>query len=142
MDAAETIVTTTEGGVRRSGPDFTNDLLASMPLLRRRARALCRDGHRADDLAQETLAKAWQYRQTFAAGSRLEAWLFTIMRHHFYSEGRRGSRCQTGWQLDPAAMAEIERILSETITDPVGPEFMAPPIGAPRMRPPHEGGPF
>jgi aryl-alcohol dehydrogenase-like predicted oxidoreductase len=33
----------------------------------------------------------------------------------------------TGWSLDPAAMAEIDRILRETITDAVGPEFMAPP---------------
>jgi len=33
----------------------------------------------------------------------------------------------SGWQLDAAAMAEIDRILRETITDPVGPEFMAPP---------------
>jgi aryl-alcohol dehydrogenase-like predicted oxidoreductase len=33
----------------------------------------------------------------------------------------------TGWQLDASAKAEIDRILRETITDPVGPEFMAPP---------------
>jgi aryl-alcohol dehydrogenase-like predicted oxidoreductase len=32
-----------------------------------------------------------------------------------------------GWTLDAAAKAEIDRILRETITDPVGPEFMAPP---------------
>jgi aryl-alcohol dehydrogenase-like predicted oxidoreductase len=32
-----------------------------------------------------------------------------------------------GWSLDAAAKAEIDRILSEEITDPVGPEFMAPP---------------
>jgi aryl-alcohol dehydrogenase-like predicted oxidoreductase len=32
-----------------------------------------------------------------------------------------------GWSLDAAAKAEINRILRETITDPVGPEFMAPP---------------
>ena len=32
-----------------------------------------------------------------------------------------------GWQLDDAAMVEIDRILQETIKDPVGPEFMAPP---------------
>jgi len=32
-----------------------------------------------------------------------------------------------GWSLDAAAKAEIDRILSDTITDPVGPEFMAPP---------------
>jgi hypothetical protein len=31
------------------------------------------------------------------------------------------------WSLDAAAKAEIDRILQETITDPVGPEFMAPP---------------
>jgi aryl-alcohol dehydrogenase-like predicted oxidoreductase len=32
-----------------------------------------------------------------------------------------------GWNIDDAAMAEIERILADTIKDPVGPEFMAPP---------------
>ena len=32
-----------------------------------------------------------------------------------------------GWRLDADAMAEIERILRATITEPVGPEFMAPP---------------
>jgi aryl-alcohol dehydrogenase-like predicted oxidoreductase len=33
-----------------------------------------------------------------------------------------------GWSLDSAAKAEIDRILRESITDPVGPEFMAPPL--------------
>jgi aryl-alcohol dehydrogenase-like predicted oxidoreductase len=33
----------------------------------------------------------------------------------------------TGWRIDSSAMAEIDRILSETIVDAVGPEFMAPP---------------
>jgi aryl-alcohol dehydrogenase-like predicted oxidoreductase len=32
-----------------------------------------------------------------------------------------------GWQLDAAARTEIDRILGETIADPIGPEFMAPP---------------
>jgi aryl-alcohol dehydrogenase-like predicted oxidoreductase len=32
-----------------------------------------------------------------------------------------------GWSLDAAATTEIDRILRESITDPVGPEFMAPP---------------
>jgi len=31
------------------------------------------------------------------------------------------------WSLDTAAKAEIDRILRESIADPVGPEFMAPP---------------
>lgn len=32
-----------------------------------------------------------------------------------------------GWSLDSAALAKIDQILSDAITDPVGPEFMAPP---------------
>ena len=35
-----------------------------------------------------------------------------------------------GWSLDVAAMREIDRILERTITNPVGPEFMAPPQAA------------
>lgn len=33
----------------------------------------------------------------------------------------------SGWSLDTPAKTEIDRILRETITDPIGPEFMAPP---------------
>lgn len=37
-----------------------------------------------------------------------------------------------GWQLDASANAQIDRILSETIRDPVGPEFMAPSVRPPK----------
>jgi aryl-alcohol dehydrogenase-like predicted oxidoreductase len=33
----------------------------------------------------------------------------------------------SGWSIDDEARTEIEKILREEITDPVGPEFMAPP---------------
>jgi aryl-alcohol dehydrogenase-like predicted oxidoreductase len=36
----------------------------------------------------------------------------------------------TGWRLDAPTKTEIDRILRETIVDPVGPEFMAPPARA------------
>jgi aryl-alcohol dehydrogenase-like predicted oxidoreductase len=32
-----------------------------------------------------------------------------------------------GWKLDPAALAEIDRIVAASVRDPIGPEFMAPP---------------
>jgi aryl-alcohol dehydrogenase-like predicted oxidoreductase len=35
-----------------------------------------------------------------------------------------------GWSLDTDVKAEIDRVLRERITDPVGPEFMAPPARA------------
>jgi len=37
----------------------------------------------------------------------------------------------SGWQLDASAKAEIDRILEAAISDPVGPEFMAPPARSP-----------
>ena len=36
-----------------------------------------------------------------------------------------------GWSLDAASRATIDRILAQTITDPIGPEFMAPLQRAP-----------
>jgi aryl-alcohol dehydrogenase-like predicted oxidoreductase len=35
-----------------------------------------------------------------------------------------------GWSVTAEARAEIDQILSETVKDPVGPEFMAPPLEA------------
>ena len=35
-----------------------------------------------------------------------------------------------GWTIDDATTGEIDAILDETVTDPVGPEFMAPPPSA------------
>jgi RNA polymerase sigma-70 factor (ECF subfamily) len=55
------------------------DLLAAVPKLRRYARVLTGDTHRADDLVQDTLARAWEKRSLWQAGSDLRAWLFTIM---------------------------------------------------------------
>jgi aryl-alcohol dehydrogenase-like predicted oxidoreductase len=33
-----------------------------------------------------------------------------------------------GWKLDAAAMAEIDRIIAESVTDPVGPEYLTPVV--------------
>jgi RNA polymerase sigma-70 factor (ECF subfamily) len=55
------------------------DLVAALPRLRRYARVLAGDANRADDLVQDTLARAWEKRQLWQAGTDLRAWLFTIM---------------------------------------------------------------
>jgi RNA polymerase sigma-70 factor (ECF subfamily) len=57
----------------------TADLVAALPRLRRYARVLTGDVHRADDLVQDTMARAWDKRRLWRAGSDLRAWLFTIM---------------------------------------------------------------
>jgi hypothetical protein len=33
----------------------------------------------------------------------------------------------SGWKLDLAALKTIDEIVRESVTDPAGPEFMAPP---------------
>lgn len=59
------------------------DLVAAIPRLRRYARVLTGDSTRADDLVQDTLARGWEKRRLWQAGTDLRAWLFTIM-HNVY----------------------------------------------------------
>jgi len=59
------------------------ELLAAIPRLRRYARVLAGDWARADDLVQETLARAWEKRRLWQPGTDLRAWLFTIMHNVF-----------------------------------------------------------
>ncbi len=55
------------------------ELVAAIPRLRRYARVLTGDAFRADDLVQDTLARAWEKRRLWKAGTDLRAWLFTVM---------------------------------------------------------------
>jgi len=80
---------------------FKRGLLELIPFLRAFARSLCGNPEAADDLAQETLVKAWQARNMFTPGTNLKAWLFTILRNQFYSDRRRAWR-QAPWDQDAA----------------------------------------
>lgn len=87
---------------RRSDPEsFSTEIAKHIPALRRGARILTRNDEAAADLTQETLAKAWAARFTFAPGTNLRAWLFTIMRNQFRSEMRRAWR-QMPWDQESA----------------------------------------
>jgi len=61
------------------------DLIGAIPNLRAFAVSLCGNPDRADDLVQETLVKAWSNLSSFAEGTNLAAWLFTILRNIYYS---------------------------------------------------------
>jgi RNA polymerase sigma-70 factor (ECF subfamily) len=80
---------------------FQGDLLALVPHLRAFARVLCGGREFADDLAQDAIAKAWAAQGRFEPGSNMKAWLFTILRHEFYSRGRRSWR-QVHWDTEKA----------------------------------------
>lgn len=82
-------VNTVETVERLSDTAFHTELERITPHLRAFARTLCGCRERADDLAQETLLKAWAARESYRAGTNFKAWTFTILRNQFYSEARR-----------------------------------------------------
>lgn len=69
--------------------EFHEELAALVPNLRAFGKSLCGNADYADDLVQETLIKAWKNRSSFAEGSNLKAWLFTILRNTFLSDRRK-----------------------------------------------------
>lgn len=69
-------------------------MLNLQPNLRAFAVSLCGDMERADDLVQETFVKAWEHRDSFTEGTNLRAWMFTILRNHYFSMLRQRRREQ------------------------------------------------
>jgi len=64
----------------KSEPLFKQHLVGAVPALRAFALTLCRTGHLADDLVQETLLRAWEHQDQFSPGTNFKAWIFTILR--------------------------------------------------------------
>ncbi len=84
---------------------FRDQLVALLPSLRAFARGLCRHREMADDLAQDTMMRAWAARESYTQGSNFRAWMFMIMRNQFYTTLRKNSRMTS---LDPEV---AERVL-------------------------------
>jgi RNA polymerase sigma-70 factor, ECF subfamily len=72
--------------------DFGHLLASEIPRLRRYARALTRDGARADDLVQSCLARALAKSHLWEPGTDLRAWLFTILHNQHVNDVRRAVR--------------------------------------------------
>ncbi len=77
--------------------EFKAQLVTMIPHLRAFARSISPPAE-AEDLAQDTMLRAWTARGSFQHGTNLKAWLFTILRNSSYSRGRRAWRTQP---LDP-----------------------------------------
>jgi RNA polymerase sigma-70 factor (ECF subfamily) len=80
------------------------EIAAHIPRLRRYARALTGDGHRADDLVQDTLERALAKFHLWRRGSDLRAWMFTIMHNVFINQLKHRRELA----LDEAAEAGLE----------------------------------
>jgi RNA polymerase sigma-70 factor, ECF subfamily len=103
------------------------ELVAAIPRLRRYARVLTGEATRADDLVQDTLARAWEKRRLWQAGTDLRAWLFTVMHNVHVNQlalfRREAANISldadpsgTAWQL-PVHGNQLDRVeLKEVVT--------------------------
>ena len=71
---------------------FEGELLDLLPRLRRFARSLTRDVVEADDLCQLAIERALKSRSKWREGTRLDAWMYMIMRNCWIDELRSRNR--------------------------------------------------
>ena len=110
-----------------------HSIIAHIPRLRRYARLLTGDTHRADDLVQDTLERAcvkWNLWQPGAEPAlQLRAWLFTVMHNVFVNQWRgKGAAAardvvpiddidMQGPGRDPGLRLDLERALQQLPPD-------------------------
>lgn len=71
---------------------FENELLELLPRLRRFAHALSRDRADADDLCQAAVEKALKARDQWQPGTRMDSWMYRIMRNTWIDTARARQR--------------------------------------------------
>ena len=100
-------------------------IIPHIPGLRRYARLLTRDPHRADDLVQDTLLRACAKWTLWRPNSDLRAWLFTIMHNVFINQVRSAppesvqldTIVDGGHMEDAAVGIDLERALARLPDD-------------------------
>ena len=92
--------------------EFGRQLVALLPNLRRFALSITRSRDSADDLVQVTCEKAIAARASFVVGTRLDAWLFRIMRNAWIDLVRRNKTQGETVELDD----QLELIATDGVT--------------------------
>ncbi len=72
-----------------AGADLRFDMISLLPRLRLFAYTLTRSASDSDDLVQSTCERALRASDSFELGTRLDSWMFKIMRNHWIDQTRR-----------------------------------------------------
>ena len=88
-------------------PSFEREALPSLDAVYRFARSLARNAADAEDLAQETLLKAFRSWHTFKEGSDCRRWLFAICHNTFLRAERQAQRRATHEAGDADALPAV-----------------------------------
>jgi len=84
---------------------FEQGVLALLPRLRRFAAGLSRDRADADDLCQAAIERALLSREQWREGTRLDSWMYRIMRNLWIDEARSRIRRGKTFVEEEAGMA-------------------------------------
>jgi RNA polymerase sigma-70 factor (ECF subfamily) len=103
---------------------FERDLLAILPRLRRFAASLSHDRADGDDLCQAALEKGLRARDQWQPGTRLDSWMYRIMRNLWIDEGRARQRAartfapeEAGADVGYAGDKEVEQAMTLSDVD-------------------------
>jgi len=94
--------------------EFNSLVLNHSESLKPFAISLTRDHEEAKDLCQETLYKAFAYREKYEQGTNIKAWLYTIMRNIFINSYRRNIRKKA--VLDTISYSQSSYVSSSDIS--------------------------
>lgn len=89
---------------------FERELLNLLPRMRRFARSLTKDAFEADDLCQLTIERALKSRSKWQDGTRLDSWMYMIMRNCWIDE----LRSQNRRTLHFAPLDEADRVKQQS----------------------------
>lgn len=104
---------------------FEKQVLAILPRLRRFAAGLARVAADGDDLCQAAVTRALERRDQWQEGTRLDSWMYRMMRNLWIDEQRARARRQqtfldaeaglavggSGGQEEAAALGDVDRAL-------------------------------
>ena len=90
---------------------FQRDLVDLLPRLRRMARVITGPGADADDLVQTAIERGLRSRAQWSPGTRLDSWMFRIMKNAWIDETR--SRTRSGRVFSEEG--EVEQVADRSI---------------------------
>lgn len=88
--------------------EFDRELIATLPAVETYMLKLSRNRAIAEDMKQLTAAKAIAAYESYAPGTNMKAWLFTIARHEYFSMRRKGKR----------EVADVDGIFASVVPTP------------------------
>ena len=72
--------------------DFAEEAISHLDALYRGGLRLTRDPDKAQDLVQDTYARALRYQHSYQPGTNMKAWLFAIMRNLYWDRFQKANR--------------------------------------------------